>query len=54
MMHIGSQMTVKALKEGEIVDLMIVYDLAINYENKYGWLYKLSVNFTSDREFWKI
>ena len=47
MMHIGSQMTVKALKEGEIVDLMIVYGLAVNYENKSGRLYKLTVNFVT-------
>ena len=45
MLHIGSQITVKALKEGEIVDLMIVYGLAVNYEKKCGWLYKLTVNF---------
>jgi len=45
MLHIGSQMTVKALKEGEIVDLVVVYGLAVCYEDKSGWLYKLTVNF---------
>ena len=45
MIHIGRQMTVKALKEGNVVDLMIVYGLAANYGNKSGWLYKLTVNF---------
>ena len=47
MIHIGSQMTVKALKEGNVVDLMIVYGLAANYESKSGWLYKLTVNFST-------
>ena len=51
MLHIGSQMTVKALKEGEIVDLVVVYGLAVCYEDKSGWLYKLTVNFGVPSEF---
>ena len=47
MIHIGSQMTVKALKSGEVIDLMIVYGLAVNYEKKTGNLYKLSVDFSA-------
>ena len=35
-LHIGNQITVKALKVGEIVDLIIVYSLAINYEKRCG------------------
>ena len=45
MIHIGSQMTVKALKEGKVVDLMVVYGLAVNYEKRSGSLYKLNVDF---------
>ena len=45
MMHIGYQLTVKALKEGEIIDVMVVYGLSVNYEKKVGWLFKLTVNF---------
>ena len=44
-LHIGSQITVKALKVGEIVDLIIVYSLAINYEKRCGWLHKLTIDF---------
>ena len=46
MMHIGYQLTVKALKEGEIIDVMVVYGLSVNYEKKVGWLFKLTINFT--------
>ena len=35
----------KALKEGKVVDLMVVYGLAVNYEKRSGSLYKLSVDF---------
>ena len=42
MLHIG---TVKALKGGEIVDLIIVYGLAISYEKRCGWLHKLTIDF---------
>ena len=45
MIHIGSQLTVKALKQGEIVDIMIVYGLALNYDKRKGQLYKLKVDF---------
>ena len=47
MIHIGSQMTVKALKGGEVVDVMIVYGLAVNYEKRTGWLYRLIVDFST-------
>ena len=45
MLHIGSQIAVKALKGGEIVDLIVVYGLAINYEKRCGWLHKLTIDF---------
>ena len=46
MLHAGYQMIVKALKEGEVIDVMVVYGLLVNYEKKIRWLYKLTVNFT--------
>jgi len=44
MIRVGSQMTVKVLKEGKVVDLMVVYGLAVNYEKRSGSLHKLSVD----------
>ena len=46
MMHTGYQLTVKALKEGEVIDVMVVYGLSVNYEKKVGWLFRLTTNFT--------
>jgi len=45
MIHIGSQITVKALKKGKVVDLMAVYGFTVNYEKRSSSLYKLSVDF---------
>lgn len=45
MLHIGYQITVKALKEGEVVDIVVVYVLAVNYDKRIGWLHKLTVDF---------
>ena len=45
MLHTGYQIIVKALKEGEIIDILEVYGLSINYEKKAGWLYRLKIDF---------
>ena len=45
MLHFGYQLTVKTLKEGEIIDMIIVYGLAVSYQKKVGSIYKLMVNF---------
>ena len=45
MIHVGNQMTMKALKEGKVMDLMVVYGLAVKYEKRSGSLHKLSVDF---------
>ena len=39
-------MVVKALKDGEVVDVMQVYGMAINYDKQIGWMFKLTANFT--------
>ena len=49
MLHVGYQVIVKALKEGEVVDKMEVYGLAVNYERRLGWLYRLSTDFMSTK-----
>lgn len=50
MMHFGAQITVKALKEGQVIDLVKVYGLAINYE-KCGILHRLTINFSNTETF---
>lgn len=44
-------MVVKALKDGEVVDVMQVYGMAVNYEKQIGWMYKLTENFTVHETF---
>lgn len=45
MLHFGSQITVKALKQGEIVDLIIIYRLGINYNKKVAGMHRLTIDF---------
>jgi len=44
MTHFGLQITIKALKEGEIIDKVNVYGLAIKYEKKAGTIHRLTIN----------
>ena len=41
MVHFGSQITVKALKEGEVINHCITYGLGINYKEKEAIFMKL-------------
>ena len=45
MVHFGTQITVKALKEGSIVDVCTIYGMAINYKERNARLMKLVMNF---------
>ena len=49
MLHVGYQVIVKALKEGEVVDKMEVYGVSVNYEKRLGWLYRLSADFMTTK-----
>ena len=51
MLHFGMQITVKALKEGGIIDFVFVYGLAINHEKKVGNINRLTIDFTSPKTF---
>lgn len=39
MLHVEYKMIVKALKEGDVIDIMVVHGLSLNYEKKVGWIY---------------
>lgn len=45
MIHFGVQITVKALKEGEIIDRCIVYGLGIRYDNKTARFLMMTMDF---------
>ena len=46
MVHFGVQLTIRALKEGEIVDYCVVYGLGIQYSNKTARFLKMTMDFT--------
>lgn len=49
MVHFGTQVMVKALKEHEIIDFVTVYELVINYEKKVGTRDRLTIDLNHQR-----
>ena len=47
MIHFGVQITVKALKEGEIIDCCVVYGLGVRYNDKAARFLKVTMDFNS-------
>ena len=47
MVHVAAQITVKALKKGEIVNQAIIYGLSIQYEEKKANYFKMMVDFVN-------
>ena len=48
MLHFASQLILSALKEGEMVDAIHVYGLAIDYNQFQAKIFKLSIDFTKN------
>lgn len=47
MTHFGVQITVKALKEGEIIDCCIIYGLGVHYSDKSARFLKMVMDFNN-------
>ena len=43
MLHFEYQIIVKGSKEGEMVDMIKIYGIAVSYQKKVGLIYKLTM-----------